>query len=160
MASQPIDRSNIRRAMLLAWRGFDYYARRVFAAPTFPRLFFQTSYIFMRACCVSIRLSVCPSVSPSVPQHGAVVCASEPVLCPSYARGRASSSPSSLSFFSFFASSSSSSCYCFFWPRCVRIPWGYTSARVPMIHTGSPTAALCRVFFCSWREAADRGTRL
>lgn len=26
-------------------------------------------------------------------------------------------------------------------------------------HTGSPTAALRRVFFCSWREAADRGAR-
>lgn len=82
--SRTVDRSSIKRAMLLAWRGFDYYARRVFAAPTFPRLFFQTSYIFMRACCVSIR----PSVSPSIPQHGAVVRASEPVLCPRYARGR------------------------------------------------------------------------
>lgn len=142
--SEPIDRSNIRRAMLLAWRGFDYYARRVFAAPTFPRLFFQTSYIFMRACCVSIRPSVRPSVSPSVPQHGAVVCASEPVLCPSYARGRASSSSFCfffVVFFVFFFFASSSSYCCSFWPKCVRTyssrihertrPDGRTPAHLP-----------------------------
>lgn len=63
--------------------------------PLFPRLFFPTFYIFMRACYVSIcpsvrpsirtfvrpcvhasmRPSIHPSVRPSVPQHGAVVCA-------------------------------------------------------------------------------------
>ena len=68
--------------------------------PHFSSSFFpDILHIHARVLCVdpSVCLSVHPSVSPSVPQHGAVVCASEPVLCPSYARGRASSSSSSSS---------------------------------------------------------------
>ena len=40
------------------------------------------TYSCARAVCRSVRPSVRPSVNPSVPQHGAVLCASQPVLCP------------------------------------------------------------------------------
>jgi len=72
--------------MLLAWRGSDYYARRVFRRPhSFPPSSFfslQTSYIFMRVlCCMSIRpsvhpsrLSICTSVSPSIRARNTRAC--------------------------------------------------------------------------------------